>query len=333
MDALQLIITRAGLNALVDAQSGATEEIVVTAVGLTATPFVAAPTLIALPGEFKRIDAVAGDALTDSLIHLTAQDVSADAYDLTGIGLFLEDGTLFAAYSHPTPLFRKVAATPFLLALDVSFTSGGAAAIEFGDPIFTYPPATEGVRGVARIATDDQVAAELDDQAYVTSKKLGTRLAAFFSSVGELFTRTISGGGLVTGGGTLEEDRTLTVTAATSAQALAGTAGDLALTPASLGGLAHILSGTGTAFLTVGAERLIIKWMSIEVPGDGTLPVSFAAAFPNACFGVLGGAGLSNPFDGPDFASVVGDSWTAAGFTAFNDSGSDITSFFIALGK
>jgi hypothetical protein len=47
-----------------------------------------------------------------------------------------------------------------------------------------------------------------------------------------LFARTISGGGLVTGGGDLSANRTLTVTASTTAQGIAGTNTTTAMTPA-----------------------------------------------------------------------------------------------------
>lgn len=47
-------------------------------------------------------------------------------------------------------------------------------------------------------------------------------------------TRSVQGGGLVTGGGDLTTNRTLTVTAASGAQAIAGTADNVALTPSSL---------------------------------------------------------------------------------------------------
>lgn len=63
------------------------------------------------------------------------------------------------------------------------------------------------------------------DSILVAAGKLQAQITA-------LLGRTISGGGLVTGGGNLSADRTLTVTAATSAEAITGTETGKAMTPA-----------------------------------------------------------------------------------------------------
>ena len=92
-----MIITDAGLDALVDAQNGGSDEIEITEVGLTSTIFVAAPTLTALPGQFKLLDAVSGLSVSETVIHLTAYDTSADIYDVTGFGLLGHLGNICKA--------------------------------------------------------------------------------------------------------------------------------------------------------------------------------------------------------------------------------------------
>ena len=181
--AIELLITRAGLDALVNAEASETEMIKIISVGLSEQNFTMAPTIDALPGEFKRITAVSGTTISQSMIHMTAQDVSTDIYDLRGIGLFLEDGTLFAVYSQPTPIFRKVSIASFMIALDIAFANGGASEIVFGDATFLMPPATELMKGVARIATLSEVAAGENDDRIVTPAKLATRLAEFGEDV------------------------------------------------------------------------------------------------------------------------------------------------------
>ena len=99
MAGLLMTITDAGLDALVDAEGGGSDDIVIAELGLTDQIFVMAPTLTALPGEFKRLASISGEAVSENIIHLTAYDVSPEIYDVTGFGLFLDDGTLFAAYS------------------------------------------------------------------------------------------------------------------------------------------------------------------------------------------------------------------------------------------
>lgn len=182
-DPLPLVITTAGLDALVDAQAGATDAISIAQVGLTDQAFVAAPTLTALPGEFKRIASFSGEAVSETIIHMTAQDADDDTYDLRGFGLYLQDGTLFAAYSQADPIFRKVSIAQFLFSVDVVFGSSIADDIVFGDATFLYPPATESVKGVAEIATQAEVDAGLDDQRIVTPLKLATVLAQAFGAI------------------------------------------------------------------------------------------------------------------------------------------------------
>jgi hypothetical protein len=80
MPAFQLIVTTAGLDALVDAQNAVTDPIVITEVGLASASFAAAPTLTALPHEFKRIGAVGGTSASETVIHMVATDTSADTY-------------------------------------------------------------------------------------------------------------------------------------------------------------------------------------------------------------------------------------------------------------
>jgi hypothetical protein len=143
MDALQMMITNAGLDALVDAQNGVTTDIVITQMGLTATVFAMAPTITALPGEFKRIDAISGESVAANIIHMTAYDNSAAVYDVTGFALYLDDGTLFAVYSAAAdPVMSKAALANALFAHDIAFADNAAASIAFGNAIFSYPPAT-----------------------------------------------------------------------------------------------------------------------------------------------------------------------------------------------
>lgn len=220
-DPIDLTITNAGLDALVDAQNGITDAIEVVQVGLTEAVFVPAPTLTALPGETKRLGSVAGASVAANVIHMAAQDASAETYDLRGIGLYLADGTLFATYGQADPIFRKVSIATFLLAFDVRFSQDVAGNITFGDASFLYPPATETVQGVAELATQAETDAGEDDERIVTPLKLAGALGA----------RSVTGAGLATGGGDLSADREITVTEASDAEVAAGTDGSHVLTP------------------------------------------------------------------------------------------------------
>lgn len=250
-----LTITTAGLDALVDAQNGVTGAIVITQVGLSETAFVPAPSLVAVPGEVKRIGSVSGQSAAENVIHMTAQDSSADTYNLRGFGLYLADGTLFAVYAQTDIIVAKVSIAAFLISLDVAFAEAVDADIAFGDATFLFPPATETVKGAIKIATQAETDTGTDDTRAVTPLKLANRLVAVLGSIGALAGRTITGGGLATGGGDLSANRVITVTAASPAEADAGADNTKALTAASIvnvlaaiaGLLARTVTGGGLA--------------------------------------------------------------------------------------
>lgn len=169
MPALKMIITDAGLDALVDAQNGETEQITIAEMGLSNQPFVMSPTLVSIPNEFKRMDAISGESISDNIIHLTAIDISEDDYDVTGFGLFLDDGTLFAAFSSDdAPVITKSSLANALFSHDIAFTDQTAANITFGNAIFSYPPATEAIPGVAVFATEQKADEGVDDDSIMT---------------------------------------------------------------------------------------------------------------------------------------------------------------------
>src|SRR5207302_10295330 len=115
----------------------------VASIALTATPFVMAPTLTALPGEHTRLSTISGRAVSDQVLHMIASDDSEASYRVTGVGLFLDTGDLFGVYSvgaGDDALFEKASAASFLFAADITFEAGDAAIITFGDTNFLNPP-------------------------------------------------------------------------------------------------------------------------------------------------------------------------------------------------
>ena len=315
---LTLIITNAGLDALVDAENSVTDPLVITEIGLSAQAVAPAPTLEVLPGEFKRIATVSGDAVAPNIIHLTAQDPGGDIYDLRSLALYCDDGTLFAVYGQEEPIFTKVSIATFLLALDLAFSGDIAGNITFGDASFLYPPATETVKGVAELATQPEVDAGVDDERIVTALKLAGRLAPLLQSIADevaariagdgalqnnidaeslargiadsalqttlngLLARTITGGGLATGGGTLAANRVITVTAASGAEIATGAETSKAVTPAAI---AAVPQSHGSHVIGLGGA--IMKMGVVSVPSPTTTNVSFPLAFPNDCNRVL----------------------------------------------
>ncbi|MEE4451463.1 hypothetical protein [Novosphingobium resinovorum] len=181
MATLVLKLTDAGLAA-VQAASGS-DPTVIDGLGLTATPFDYAPTLTALPGEFKRVEVASGIASAANVTHLTAYDTSADVWTATGFGLFLDDGTLFAVHTGAEPVMSKVSLAFALLAFDIAFEADFASNIAYGNAVFAYPLATEDISGVAEIATQGEVDAGDDDRRFVTPRKLRDRLASILQAI------------------------------------------------------------------------------------------------------------------------------------------------------
>jgi hypothetical protein len=236
MSKLALTITQAGHARFTAAQVDDDIDLSISEVGLTNTVFVAAPTLTALPGEFGRVSTISGEAIGDNVVHMVVRDSEPSAYQVRGFGLFLADGTLFASYAQAEPLFEKSALSDMHLAIDIAFPTGNVEQLTFGNTNFLNPPATTATRGVAELATQDEVDAGTDGERIVTPKTLAQRLTSWTAG---LLGRRITGAGLATGGGDLTADRTITVEAASAAEADAGTLATKALTPASI---ANVLS-------------------------------------------------------------------------------------------
>ncbi|GAA0651473.1 hypothetical protein GCM10009424_30680 [Sphingomonas ursincola] len=352
MAALAMMITNAGLDAIVAAESGGTDEIRIIEIGLTATPFIAAPTLDALPGEFKRIDAVSGQAVSENVIHVTAYDPSADVYDVTGIGIYTDAGVLLAVYSAAADaVLSKAQLATGLIMFDIAFANNMAALIEFGDALFLNPPASEAVKGVAEIATNAEADAGVDDTRIMSPKKtkrvldalamtLNAAFLAFQGTVNAAITalqgRTISGGGLVTGGGNLTANRVLTVIAASQADARTGTAGDRALTPASLGPMNKSLSENGYCTIPTAdpANTLLIQWGRFSAGPNSQTSVSFPTSFTGNAFSVVVDGTSDTSNDAQDnYPSVRPGTISATGFQVHNANATTDACCFIAIGR
>ena len=230
MSKLALTITQAGHSRFTAAQVDDDIDLSISAVGLSDRAFVAAPTLTALPGEFRRVSTISGEAMGDNVVHMIVRDAERIAYRVRGFGLFLADGTLFATYAQDEALFEKAVLSDMHLAIDIAFPTGNVEQLTFGDTNFLNPPATTGTRGVIQLATQEEVDTGEDGERAVTPRTLAQRLAVFAGLLG----RRITGAGLASGGGDLTADRTITVEAASPAEADAGALASKALTPASI---------------------------------------------------------------------------------------------------
>lgn len=333
---LNITITDAGRAAIVNADNSGTAPVTVTQIGISETAHVPAPANVALPGELKRIAAVSGLVVSDDTIHLSISDASVDNYSLRSFALYLADGTLFAIYGQADPILVKVTASIAALSVDVTFVDIDAADITFGDASFVNPPASETVAGVARIATQARVDAAADGaddaQTIVTPKTLRARLAAFIAGVNTtianftasvnaqiaaLTARTITGGGLVTGGGSLAANRTLTVTAASGAELQAATTNGRAVTPASFGALPRSTGAVGYEVSPRGT--LVQRGLKRVTTSDSqqSATITFPIAFADTNYDLQLTTVIPSIGDFDNFAQEVNGTRTTTGVTIF----------------
>ncbi len=301
MTALPFIVTRAGLRAFTDAQTGTGGTLTIVGVGLTNAPFASAPTLEALPGEFRRLSTIAGDRVGDNIVHMTLRDEEPIGYTARGLGLYLADGTLFGVYGQAAPLFEKSQLATLMAAIDIAFPTGAFGNIAFGATDFLNPPATTERAGVVELATEAEALVGLDTRRVASVSILARLLAAIegrFANalqvasaaianaiglrIDDLAGKQIAGGGLVTGGGRNDTDRELVVLPATVEQLKSGAA-DVAVTPASLAAMVDLAAGSYAPL--PGIEHRI-RYVAGPF-NEGAVNIVFEPPFPNACLIII----------------------------------------------
>jgi len=293
--ALTLTFTNAGLARFTAAQLGNGADLRISSIGLTDNVIVVAPTLTALPGEFRRFPTISGAQVGNNVVHLVVRDDAEIAYAFRAFGLYLSDGTLFAVFGQADRILQKATASTNLLAIDIAFPVANVANVTFGDTNFLNPPATTETKGVVEMATDAETVEGIDPLRAVSPKGLAARLATILTTIGGLVvsTRRISTTGLATGGRVLDDDVTINVPAATATEVDAGAIGTKAVTPASLANvLASILARApltrrvDTSGLAIGGNALTTD-ITISVPAATAVQLlagtaSNAAATPAA---------------------------------------------------
>lgn len=330
---LALVVTQAGYARFTAAQLGDPIDLSVSAVGFTDAAFIAAPTLTALPGEHRRVSTLSGEKVGDNIVHMVVRDSEPVGYRVRGFALYLGDGTLFATYAQPAPIVEKSTVNDLHFAIDIAFPTANIRDLSFGDTNFLLPPGTTERRGLLELATQAEVDAGTDTARAVTPLGLAGRIAAFATQlnatiaalVGRVddafaqilqrvpLTRRIDTDGLALGGGTLATDRTISVPAASVAQLLFATAGNVAVTPAAIGGLARSLDGPDGYWTLPGG--LILQWVNYRnvITNEATLDVAWPVAFTTRCFVALPMVYAGDTVPGRDVAMQLAAEPTATG--------------------
>ncbi len=235
---------------------------------------------------------------------MTMRDDAEIGYTARGFGLFLPDGTLFAAYGQNDALFQKSPRATFLAAVDIAFPTGNIDRLTFGNTDFLNPPATTETKGVVELATEAEGLAGTDTlrqppvsvvrtMIITVTAPIAKALSDLATNMGQaldgLAARTVCGSGLVKGGGRNDTNRTLTVDAASGSDIRIGTAGDRAATPKALADarmLYVVESRDGYRALSDGT---IEQWGVAEIgrTTEGVFTLNFPTPFPNDCTNIF----------------------------------------------
>ena len=158
-----VVVTSAGFAALLNAEQNGTLPVKIAKFGLGTGNYTPTADKTALQSKFKEITALSGGAVGDNVIHVTMTDASADAYTANEVGVYLEDGTLFALSSQPVgSILQKAAGSQALLSLDLVLQGGTGGVTVSGGTNFFNPPATTTTAGVVKLASLAEITAGTD---------------------------------------------------------------------------------------------------------------------------------------------------------------------------
>lgn len=169
MTAIQPVMTTAGIQALFNADNtGVAAKITHIALGDSGyTPVDSATGLI---NEKQRVAVSGGEIIGNNQIHLTATASGSSPYWIREIGIYLEDSTLLAIYSHPSrALAYKTADTDILFSFDLLLQAAplGSVTID-GTGSLSFPHASATKAGIVELATSTEAKAGTDTSRAVT---------------------------------------------------------------------------------------------------------------------------------------------------------------------
>lgn len=172
MSKLLFTMTDAGRQELINANKTGTNKVEIVSVGLGGRYYVTSTSQTNITDEIKRLTTIGGKVVSPDTIHVTAKDDSKDEYVVHTIGLYTNNGTLFAVYSQEQAIINKASSTIALISSDIAIKTLETNNITFGDVEFINPPATETVVGVSRFANEQEIEAGTDDSLAVSAKRL-----------------------------------------------------------------------------------------------------------------------------------------------------------------
>jgi hypothetical protein len=168
--ALNFVITNVGRAAI--AQAGTLGPVVLSTVQIGNSGYTPQPTQTALQAPIKSLTPSGFSNPSSDTIHFTVSDETTDTYTCQEIGIITSTGILFAVYSQTSPIVVKVSTTAAFFAIDLVITGIPPGSYTLGGTGFSYPPASETVKGVMFLATQAAVDAGTEATTAVTPATL-----------------------------------------------------------------------------------------------------------------------------------------------------------------
>jgi len=140
--------------------------------------------------------------------------------------------------------------------------------------------------------------------------------------------REVNGGGLVTGGGPLAANLTLSVAKATAAEVLAGTRDDVAITPLAQA-TARPRSLTSSGYITLDGG-FMIQWLRATIGANQQVILALPTSFTTECYGAFVNGGRSTT-SAQDNTFVSGDG--VSNISVYNAEDVAISVNIIAIGR
>jgi hypothetical protein len=256
---LNMVITTAGRQAIINSSQTGTNAVTIAKIGVGTGKYTPSESQTALQAEIKRLNIIEGGTAGDNSFHVAYQDETEDAYSVYEFGLFLSDGTLFAVYSSSNLVLQKTASGIALLAVDIALENISVEQITFGGVTFTTAAATTSNAGVLAIATDTDVEEGTATQKALTPANIRALTATETRpGIMELATADEAKTGT-------DNERAITPATAkaifdnrlaTNAETIAGNDATKAVTPASLSACTATTSRKGVIEIATEAETL-----------------------------------------------------------------------------
>lgn len=165
---MDILITAAGLQALINAEHSGTNKVTLSKVQLGNAYFEPSEQTTDIGTVVAELTTVGGSTVSATEIQVNATDSSDSVYTVRSVGIFTSDNILFAVGSSQDPILQKVATSQALFTFNILLTNGNPQYIDFGDISFSNPPATSTTAGITRFATNAEAEEALDGTVALT---------------------------------------------------------------------------------------------------------------------------------------------------------------------